>query len=34
MASIFQSERELASVAKIESRNNGGGTNDGGYVWV
>ena len=34
MTAIFQSVRELVSVAKSNVRNNGGGTNDGGYVWV
>ena len=33
MATIFQSERELAFGSKTGLRN-GGGTNDGGYVWV
>ena len=34
MTAIFQSVRELVLVAKSDVRNNGGGTNDGGYVWV
>ncbi len=33
MSTIFQSARELAMDLKTELRK-GGGTNDGGYVWV
>ena len=33
MADLFQTKRELTAVAKMEKQN-GGGTNDGGYVWV